>query len=112
MSQTPNADLIDVLRALGDRSRWQICQILLSHEEACVGELVGKLGISQPLVSHHLKALRQVGLVKTRRQGNWIFYSLVQRRFDDMIERLSQDFHSKSRTTALPESEEEAVLNA
>ncbi len=111
MSQTPNGDLIDVLRALGDKSRWHICQILLSHNEVCVGELVDKLGISQPLVSHHLKALRQVGLVKTRRQGNWIFYSLVPTRFEETIMRLAADFApTSSGTTAT--SDGEAILNA
>lgn len=91
MTKRANADLIDVLKALGDKSRWQICQILL-ESETCVGEIVGRLGISQPLVSHHLKALREAGLVKTRRQGNWIFYSLIPDRFDEMIGRLSSDF--------------------
>lgn len=91
MSKPARVDLTDTLKALGDKSRWQICQILL-EKETCVGDIVARLGISQPLVSHHLKALRRAGLVKTRRQGNWIYYSLVAERFNDVIEQLAQDF--------------------
>jgi DNA-binding transcriptional ArsR family regulator len=95
------------LRALGDKSRWRICQILLAHGEVCVGELVDKMKISQPLVSHHLKALRQVGLVKTRRQGNWIFYSLAPRRLERVIARLNAEFGSAMTS---PARSKEAVI--
>ncbi len=99
MSRPTQTDLTETLKALGDKSRWQICQILL-EKETCVGEIVARLGISQPLVSHHLKALRRAGLVKTRRQGNWIFYSLVPERFNEVIGQLAQDFGSLTEAAA------------
>lgn len=101
MSKPKEIDLVDVLKALGDKSRWEICQILLENE-TCVGDIVNRLGISQPLVSHHLKALRQAGLVRTRRQGNWIFYSLAPVRFNDVLGRLSEDFGNIGENPAPP----------
>lgn len=113
MSQPSNADLVHVLKALGDKSRWQICRILLGTE-VCVGDLVEKLGISQPLVSHHLKALRLAGLVRTRRQGNWVFYSLAPAKFDQMILQLKRDFGelNGSRTASGSEDSSRRVCDA
>ena len=42
----------------------------------CVCEIMEFLSVSQPAVSHHLRILRQAGLINDRRQGKWIFYSL------------------------------------
>lgn len=49
----------------------------LARRELCVCELVDLLGLPQPLVSHHLAALRAAGLVRDRRDANWVYYSLV-----------------------------------
>lgn len=49
---------------------------LLKVEELCVCELVDILGITQPAVSQHMRKLKNAKLVKERRQGQWVFYSL------------------------------------
>ena len=49
----------------------------LARRELCVCELVDLLGLPQPLISHHLGALRQAGLVRDRRDAHWVYYSLV-----------------------------------
>lgn len=49
----------------------------LARRELCVCELVDALGIPQPLVSHHLGALRGAGVVRDRRDAHWVYYSLV-----------------------------------
>lgn len=49
----------------------------LARRELCVCELVELLGLPQPLVSHHLATLRAAGLVRDRRDANWVYYSLV-----------------------------------
>jgi ArsR family transcriptional regulator len=49
----------------------------LARRELCVCELVDALGLPQPLVSHHLAALRGAGLVRDRRDAHWVYYSLV-----------------------------------
>lgn len=49
----------------------------LARRELCVCELVDLLGLPQPLISHHLGALRNAGVVRDRRDAHWVYYSLV-----------------------------------
>ncbi len=74
--QPPNAVLHAALPALAEPLRWRIVQ-LLAGEELCVCHLVDELGVSQPLVSHHLKVLRDAGLVTSERWSYWSYYRLV-----------------------------------
>ncbi len=74
-------------KALGDINRLRIVFFLLQGERS-VGRLVEELGLSQPLVSHHLKELKMGGVVKTRRKGPFIYYSLKDPR--RMLEILEQ----------------------
>ncbi len=62
-------------RALGDETRLRLLEILTTGERA-VGDLMDVTGLGQSLVSHHLRALREAGLVVTRRDGRWIYYAL------------------------------------
>jgi len=78
--------LAETFQALGDTSRIQIVWAL-SHGELCVGDIAELLHMSQPAVSHHLRTLRNLKLVKVRRDGRTSFYSLD----DDHIERLLQE---------------------
>ncbi|MBU7008081.1 ArsR/SmtB family transcription factor [Phosphitispora fastidiosa] len=63
------------MRLWGDEVRLKILQ-MLTEREMCVCEIIDWLDMSQPVVSHHLKILRQAGLVKDCRDGKWIYYSL------------------------------------
>ena len=66
-----------VFRALGDPTRLRIAHLLLrADQELCVCEMVDSLEESQTNVSRHLRELKLAGLVKERREGRWIFYSL------------------------------------
>ncbi len=71
---------IDALRALGEPQRWRIVQ-LLAEEELCVCHLVDELGVPQPLVSHHLKVLREAGLVDSSKYRYWTYYRLRSEAF-------------------------------
>lgn len=62
-------------RALGDATRLQIIQ-RLSEGERCVCELTDLLEAKQPLLSFHLKTLKEAGILNGRRDGRWIYYSL------------------------------------
>jgi|SRR5690606_17953653 len=64
-----------VLKLLGDKTRLSMMK-LLEQNECCVCEFVEIFGISQSAISQHLRKLRDVGLVKENRKGQWIFYSL------------------------------------
>src|SRR5436305_13178027 len=62
-------------KALADPSRVAIVNRLAGAEEVCVCDFIGTLGLAQPTVSHHLKVLREAGLVEVARQrGPWVFY--------------------------------------
>jgi len=63
--------------ALGDATRQQIILLLEKTEAANVGELARRLPLSRPAISHHLKVLRQAGLVAVRRRGTENHYALT-----------------------------------
>jgi len=64
-----------LLRALADPIRLQVMQAL-QQGERCVCELTSDLGVGQSKLSFHLKVLREVGLIRSRQEGRWIYYRL------------------------------------
>jgi ArsR family transcriptional regulator len=75
-----------VAKALGDPIRMQLADVLRKHAgKVCVCELVPLFDLSQPTVSHHLKVLREAGIVESERQGLWAYYYVVP----DALEELS-----------------------
>lgn len=64
-------------KALADPSRVAIVNRLAAADEVCVCDLTAALSLSQPTVSHHLRILREAGLVEASRRGTWAFYRLV-----------------------------------
>jgi ArsR family transcriptional regulator len=74
MPSDPHARAVAALRfrALGDETRLSLLE-LLSPGERCVGDLMDATGLG-----HHLRTLRNAGLVHDRRDGRWIYYSLVE----------------------------------
>jgi ArsR family transcriptional regulator len=64
-----------VLKALAEPNRWRIVE-LLSCEELCVCHLAEDLDLAQPLVSHHLRVLRDAGLVESEKHRQWTYYRL------------------------------------
>jgi len=62
-------------RALGDETRLRLLETLATGER-CVSDLMDALGLGQSLVSHHLRALREAGLVTVRRDGRRIHYAI------------------------------------
>jgi ArsR family transcriptional regulator, arsenate/arsenite/antimonite-responsive transcriptional repressor len=64
-----------IAKALGDPIRLQLVDVLKKHAgKVCVCELVPLFDLSQPTVSHHLKVLREAGIVESERQGLWAYY--------------------------------------
>ncbi len=64
-----------ILKLLGDKTRLMIVKLLENHT-CCVCEFVEIFQMSQPSISQHLRKLRDAGIVKEQRRGQWIFYSL------------------------------------
>lgn len=67
---------VAALKFLSDRNRLRILAAL-TRSEACVCDLIEGLGLPQPLVSYHLGKLRKAGLVRARRDAQWVYYSLA-----------------------------------
>jgi ArsR family transcriptional regulator len=64
-----------IAKALGDPIRLQLVDVLRKHAgKVCVCELVPLFDLSQPTISHHLKVLRDAGVVGSERQGLWAYY--------------------------------------
>lgn len=65
----------NIFKALGDETRLRLLNLFLQKKQKiCVGELVDSLWLPQYLISRHLTVLRNLGLVKTDREGTWIYY--------------------------------------
>ncbi|MFC8236433.1 ArsR/SmtB family transcription factor [Streptomyces sp. NPDC056707] len=69
-------DLARMFKALSDPVRLRLLSLIASHEggEACVCDLTGPFDVSQPTISHHLKVLREAGLVGSERRATWVYY--------------------------------------
>ncbi|HEY2397356.1 MAG TPA: metalloregulator ArsR/SmtB family transcription factor [Solirubrobacteraceae bacterium] len=78
--------MAEVAKALGDPIRLQLVDVLRKHAgKVCVCELVPLFDVSQPTLSHHLKRLREAGIVDSERQGLWAYYYVIP----DALEELS-----------------------
>ena len=96
--------LLEIIKALGDENRLKILHIL-KKEELCVCEVIEELQhLTQPTISHHLKILKQAGLVKDRRDGKWIYYSInnvalkeVKDFLSDLMEPVIADEQTKAK---------------
>ena len=68
-------ELVVICKALSDENRLRILQMLRSGEK-CACKLLEELNITQPTLSHHMKILCDCGLVRGRREGKWMHYSM------------------------------------
>ena len=73
------AGLAQVFRALGDPVRLRLVSLIGAHQggEACVCDLTAAFDLTQPTISHHLKVLREAGIIGSERRGTWVYYRLV-----------------------------------
>lgn len=69
--------LAPMFKALGDPVRLRLLSLIASHRgEVCVCDLTDRFEVSGPTISHHLKVLREVGLIESQRRGTWVYYWL------------------------------------
>lgn len=68
-------DAASICKALGDPNRLQIVR-LLTEGEQCTCHLLGHFQIAQPTLTHHMRVLAECGLLHSRKEGRWTFYSL------------------------------------
>jgi ArsR family transcriptional regulator, arsenate/arsenite/antimonite-responsive transcriptional repressor len=76
LGEADAADLARVFKALADPVRLRLFSLIASFDggQACVCDLTGEFDVSQPTISHHLKVLRDAGLVGSERRGTWVYY--------------------------------------
>jgi ArsR family transcriptional regulator len=85
------AGLARVFKALGDPVRLRLVSLIGAHQggEVCVCELTTAFDLTQPTISHHLKVLREAGLIDGERRGTWVYYWLVPAALERMAALLS-----------------------
>src|ERR1043166_336305 len=82
LPQAAAVELADRFRALADPTRAAIVNRPPGAHELCVCDLNAAFELSQPTISHHLKILREAGLVESARRGTWAYYRLVPEALD------------------------------
>jgi ArsR family transcriptional regulator len=70
------AELAPLFKAVADPVRLRLLSLIACHEggEACVCDLTGAFELTGPTISHHLKVLREAGLIGSQRRGTWVYY--------------------------------------
>jgi len=89
LTQAQAEQVAPLLKALAEPVR--LMSLIASHPggEACVCDLTGAFDLSQPTISHHLKVLRQAGIITSERRGTWVYYRLVPAALERMAALLS-----------------------
>ncbi|MEV6317287.1 metalloregulator ArsR/SmtB family transcription factor [Streptomyces sp. NPDC051776] len=84
LDEVQAADLAKVFKALGDPVRLRLLSMIASRAggEVCVCEMTPAFELSQPTISHHLKLLRQAGLIDCERRGTWVYYWVLPAALD------------------------------
>lgn len=86
------ADLARKFKALGDPVRLRLLTLVAGHPggEACVCDISDGFDLSQPTISHHLKVLREAGLLDCERRGTWVYYWVVPGALQDLSTMLAE----------------------
>ena len=71
-----------MLKALSDPIRLRLMSMIAAVDEACVCDLTAPFDVSQPTICHHLKVLRDAGLVDSERRGTWVYYRAQREALD------------------------------
>ncbi len=87
LAESQAVELAAMFKALSDPVRLRLLSLVASHPggQACVCEISQTFDVSQPTISHHLKALRSAGLLDCERRGTWVYYWVVP----TVLQRLS-----------------------
>lgn len=84
-------DLARMFKALGDPVRLRMLSLIAAHEggESCVCDISPAFDLSQPTISHHLKVLREAGLLDSERRGTWVYYRVIPSALEQLSTVLS-----------------------
>ncbi|WP_299053263.1 metalloregulator ArsR/SmtB family transcription factor [uncultured Nocardioides sp.] len=87
LAEPEAAEFAVLLKAVADPVRLRLVSLVAAHDggEACVCDLTGAFDLSAPTISHHLKVLREAGVLDSERRGTWVHYRVR----DDVLDRLA-----------------------
>lgn len=79
LTEPQAVELARVFKAIADPVRLRLLSLIASHAggEACVCELTDTFDLTGPTISHHLKVLREAGLIEGERRGTWVYYRVL-----------------------------------
>lgn len=102
MDEEQAVELARVFKALGDPVRIRLLSMIASRSggEICVCDLPPAFDLSQPTISHHLKLLKQAGLIDSERRGTWVYYRLVPETTDRLAAVLTRPAETADATGA------------
>ena len=91
MGEGAAAGLAQAFKALGDPVRLRLVSLIGAHQggEVCVCDLTTAFNLAQPTISHHLKVLREAGIITSERRGTWVYYRLVPAALERMAALLT-----------------------
>lgn len=91
LSADATVELARMFKAMGDPVRLRLLSLVASHAggEACVCDISESFDLSQPTISHHLKVLRQAGLLDCERRGTWVYYWVIPAALQQLSSTLS-----------------------
>ncbi|MCX2933984.1 metalloregulator ArsR/SmtB family transcription factor [Mycobacterium sp. CVI_P3] len=92
------SELARMFKALGDPVRLRILSLIASHKggRCCVCDITPAFDLSQPTISHHLRALRDAGLVDCERRGTWVYYWVIPAALAQLSTVLALDITSST----------------
>src|SRR5690606_30110465 len=97
-------DLARMFKALGDPVRLRMLSIIASHQggESCVCDISPAFDLSQPTISHHLKVLREAGLLDCERRGTWVYYRVIPAALEQLSALLAIESGALPASTCAP----------
>jgi ArsR family transcriptional regulator len=98
LSEAQSTELARVFKAIADPVRLRLLSLIASHAdgEACVCDLTDAFDLTGPTISHHLKVLREAGIIDGERRGTWIYYRVRS----DTLRTLSEVLGAPAPATA------------
>lgn len=96
LEQLPLDQVTTFLKAIAEENRTKIVTALSRYPELCVCDIANILGISQANASSHLRKLYKVGVIKDRKEGKQVYYSLEDNHVQEIITKMIEHMEEKS----------------
>jgi len=91
VSPTSSLHVVACLKAVAHPVRWRLLELMSIHDDGiCVCDLESQFDLSQPTISHHLRLMREAGVVVTEQRGTWVYYSVAPETMQQLASALSQ----------------------